>query len=225
MKGIERTISFRMLRVQKKIDNDPFPQTHVDTLKSMIQTRGFFYSENSIEKAIQKGKGKTSYAVQYKRKDTTLDVLFVQQKTEKKSIRNYTSALKNNDQLVVIFLSNNYEPSRVFDNEDDRVCIFNADEFAQNILLHKWVPKHQKIDKKELDYITHIYQLPALESLPLISHKDPVVKFNGWRCGDVIRITRIPVLCPRSLAPSKNMGSGCGTYCSYRYVTKISEFL
>lgn len=210
-----------MLQAQNKIEDNPFPQSHVDTLKSMIQARGFFYSDNSIENALQKGKGKTTYTIQYQRKDTTLTILFLQQKTEKKSIRKYATALKQNDQLVVIFLSN--DSPYVEDNVDDRICIFNANELAQNILLHKWVPKHQKIDKKELAYITHIYQLSTLESLPLISHTDPVVKFNGWRCGDVIRITRKPILCPRSLAASKNIGSGCGTYSSYRYVSKITE--
>lgn len=205
------------------VTSDRFPLSYIETLKSMIQARGYFYTEKSIENAKQKGKGKTTYTIQYRRKDKTLTILFLQQNTEKKQIKKYVNTLGKNDQLIVIFLSNDYDPSRLLGIEDDRVSTFNVNELAQNILLHQWVPKHQKVDKKEISYIKHIYQLATLDSLPLISHIDPVVKFNGWRCGDVIRITRKPMLCPRSLAATKNIGSGCGTYSSYRYVSRITE--
>ncbi len=63
---------------------------------------------------------------------------------------------------------------------DIKIELFCTDELQYNLLKHKWVPIHEKISsvkKNEMKY-------------PVIKKTDPVVRFMGFKSGDVLRIRR-----------------------------------
>lgn len=77
---------------------------------------------------------------------------------------------------------------------------FHLELFKENTLLfnpchHRLVPPHIKVDKSELDLVTASGAiLPSKikpEDLPPLAHYDPIVKFKGFRPGDIIRIDRL----------------------------------
>jgi DNA-directed RNA polymerase subunit H (RpoH/RPB5) len=77
---------------------------------------------------------------------------------------------------------------------------FRLELFKENTLLfnpcrHRLVPPHIKVEASELDLITASGKtLPAKikpEDLPPLAHYDPIVKFKGYRPGDIIRIDRV----------------------------------
>jgi len=141
-----------------------------------------------------------------------------------KQVKSKVSSLKDGDQLVVVVdLKNlNVIQKEWLSHADERVCIFDMSHLRWNVSKHKMVPKHQKIEKREIDYISKKYNLKTLDDLPLIDVRDPVVKYFGWRCGDVCKIFRNPRLCPTSVPPTSHIGSGVSRYTSYRLITNLN---
>ena len=65
-------------------------------------------------------------------------------------------------------------------------------QFLQfNVSRHKLVPKHEKVDKRIVLKIMKKYGLKHKNQLPYIFISDPQCKYNGFRVGDVIKITRV----------------------------------
>jgi DNA-directed RNA polymerase subunit H (RpoH/RPB5) len=206
------------------------PQSCITTLHQLIETRGFFCTEESLKDAFKtlEVEGVEFLSCKSKNGQQTLRVLFFYDRLQKKIMKDNTDReqrkLGERDQLLIIhvILEDKTAWNRNVREQDDRVTYLTQKELIQNILLHKWVPLHEKVDDRERNHVCKVYNIQDLShTLPLLSLEDPIAKFHGWKCGDIIRITRKPLLCPRSGPASKHIGSGCGTYISYRYVAKI----
>ena len=221
------------MNISKDSTKDILSQSCITTLYDLIQVRDFFCAEGFIEKALDRLQGRQSTAIECPSRSNAentglLRIVFYRGMTDdmKKDIENQIQRLKSTNQLLIIhiLLEDCKKLEDAFREQDDRVTYYTDSDISQNILKHKWVPLHEKVDERENKYITQLYNLHDKEhQLPLLSIEDPVVAFNGWQCGDIVRITRTPILCPRSGPASKHIGSGCGTCISYRYVTKIRQ--
>lgn len=209
------------------------PQSCITTLYDLIDVRGFLCTDGLVEKSLDRLQGRQQSSISCpsskssEKHQQSLRIVFYRGlKTVRKEIEKEIQRLTPKKQLLIvhILVDNDKRLDENFRELDDRVTYYTEGNISQNILHHKWVPLHQKIDERETKYITKVYNLHhKAEQLPLISIEDPVVAFHGWRCGDIIKIIRKPLLCPRSGPASKHIGSGCGSYVSYRYVTKIRE--
>lgn len=65
--------------------------------------------------------------------------------------------------------------------------MFNEAELLYNITNHKLVPKHEKVNEKEV-----LQKLKRLEfsNLPIILFNDPIIRYYNHKKGDIIRIKR-----------------------------------
>lgn len=66
---------------------------------------------------------------------------------------------------------------------------FFVDELIANPMANKLVPKYKLCTKKMLEQLSEKYHI-TIESLPKISLKDIVVRWYGWKIGDVVRVRR-----------------------------------
>lgn len=67
--------------------------------------------------------------------------------------------------------------------------MFLENDLIFPVIDHGYVPKHTKMTEQEKAIFTYTTGTTA-EKNPLIRLNDPVVKFYGWKVGDMIRISR-----------------------------------
>jgi len=72
-----------------------------------------------------------------------------------------------------------------------------------NVFVHELVPKHEVLNKREVDEVLQKYHLKP-HQLPYIKLSDPAVAALGAKPGDIVRIER--------------KSSTAGECLSYRYV-------
>ena len=59
-----------------------------------------------------------------------------------------------------------------------------------NITKHKLVPKHELLEKEDLETLIDIYKITNLSQLPVILKNDPIIKYYDFKPGNVCKITR-----------------------------------
>jgi DNA-directed RNA polymerase subunit H (RpoH/RPB5) len=67
--------------------------------------------------------------------------------------------------------------------------VFFVDELVANPVGNKMVPKHELCTHKMVEGLLRRYSI-TLDMLPKIALRDPIVRWYGWKVGDVIKITR-----------------------------------
>lgn len=70
-----------------------------------------------------------------------------------------------------------------------RIEVFLDEELLFNITTHELVPPHFLLNKEETEAVLKKYRATK-NQLPMIQLNDPVVRFYGWRRGQVCRIER-----------------------------------
>lgn len=70
-----------------------------------------------------------------------------------------------------------------------RIEVFLEEELLFNITQHEWTPPHTLLSPQEKKQLMQRYKANE-EQLPMIAANDPVVRFYGWRRGQVCRIER-----------------------------------
>jgi DNA-directed RNA polymerase subunit H (RpoH/RPB5) len=88
------------------------------------------------------------------------------------------------DRIILIF-TKLYKGHQV----DNRIELVDAWRMMTNPTLHQWVPKHDKVSFEDLPI--HVRDTVTIASLPVISTKDPISIWYGFKSGDIIRITRV----------------------------------
>ena len=109
-----------------------------------------------------------------------------------------TGQLTNEDDLVIIIVSNSVPNELLFHFESDVISVFSLANLQINISKHYLVPQHKVLDA---DYSKRLLkqlmitgdQLPQINRF--ISDKeatkgDPIARFYGMRVGDIVEITR-----------------------------------
>ena len=68
--------------------------------------------------------------------------------------------------------------------------MFRVAEMLRNITKHSLVPRHQLLVGERLAEIMKKHGIEDTQYLPRLLTSDPVVRFHGWKRGDVIAIDR-----------------------------------
>tara|TARA_B110000914_G_C15512226_1_gene471426 strand:+ start:2083 stop:2742 length:660 start_codon:yes stop_codon:yes gene_type:complete len=203
----------------------------LNILFDLVNDRGFLFDIDVQLKQLQSNVNtKETHIIDCSSKNKSENnlkvvLLFNEGLTIKELFKLITKEVNNmniSDSLVIVLPNKTLVDNKQIESySDERVCIFELLSLQYNITKHKWVPLHEKVSNREQNIIKHLYSLDTLEKLPLIDVRDPVIKYHGWKSGDVCRVTRYPKLYPRSAHASQNIGSGTRKYVTYRYVQNI----
>ena len=100
--------------------------------------------------------------------------------------------LSNNDNIVfVICYGQKLHPSHIeLEKMLDNVQIFHINSLIFNITKHKYVPKHELLNKEEINTLKKKLNINSVNQLPVILTNDPVAKYLNMKNGDVCRIYR-----------------------------------
>lgn len=95
---------------------------------------------------------------------------------------------ENNSTHCIIITSEGITPcvKKIIDNSYNiRIEVFSEDELGYNVTKHCLVPKHEVASAEEIAELKK-----HLPNLPIILHKDPVIRFLGFEKKQVVKITR-----------------------------------
>lgn len=98
-------------------------------------------------------------------------------------IKYYYGALQNQNVKRAILVYKHTvttSVSKLLETLDISFELFHIHELSYNLLKHKWVPRHEKIESSKKNTMKY----------PILKRTDPVSKFMGFKSGDVIRIHR-----------------------------------
>ena len=142
-------------------------------------------------------------------KNDVMHIIFladIRQMKKKKKLseeQNYIANIKNKKDNIFLFVYYKYinvTNVRSQDNNAIREFLtslelrkfekFEYKELLHNITDHHLVPKHERIEKDEIEKICKIYNIQNKTDLKKILITDPVVKFYGFDEGDICKITR-----------------------------------
>ena len=104
-----------------------------------------------------------------------------------------------NDKLLIILKNkpNNSILKIPKENKYNFCQIFWINNLQFNITKHDLVPKHVKLDEKEVIALLNKYSLKNRSHLPVICKEDPIIKYFDISPNSVVKITR----------PSRTMGN------------------
>lgn len=106
----------------------------------------------------------------------------------------FNESTRNSNFVVVLHL-NQYNRSGLLHElldvltSRDYSKVFFVDELIANPIGNKMVPKHELCTKRIIDRLLHRHSI-TIDALPKILLRDPIVRWYGWKVGDVIKITR-----------------------------------
>ncbi len=103
--------------------------------------------------------------------------------------------LNENDTLIIITkdmpnLSIKEIQSELFVNENKFINVRGIDSLQFNILEHKLVPEHIKLNDEEIVSFKKEFSINSNEQLPTISRFDPPVMAINVKPGDIVKIKR-----------------------------------
>ena len=71
----------------------------------------------------------------------------------------------------------------------ERVECFERKRLMFNVTKHEWVPKHTRLTVSQKKEVCAVWKLKETQ-FPVISVRDPVARWYGYRRGDLIKIVR-----------------------------------
>jgi DNA-directed RNA polymerase subunit H (RpoH/RPB5) len=105
-------------------------------------------------------------------------------------VRKYQTLLEDEKPLdVIVIHQESITPSAATLLTSLNIIPFHERELWNNLTRHKLYFKHTKLSDEEVLKLLAQYMTTKL-LLPMISIHDPVVKYFGWKLGDVVKITR-----------------------------------
>jgi DNA-directed RNA polymerase subunit H (RpoH/RPB5) len=100
-----------------------------------------------------------------------------------------------NSNFVVILHINQYRRDNLLRELLDALrpqeyCkVFFVDELIANPIGNKMVPKHELCTERMVNKLLRKYSI-TIDALPKILLRDPIVRWYGWKVGDVVKVTR-----------------------------------
>jgi DNA-directed RNA polymerase subunit H (RpoH/RPB5) len=97
--------------------------------------------------------------------------------------------------FIVVLHVNQYDHNNLLHELLDAIqpqnyCkVFFIDELVANPIANKMVPNHELCTQDMVDELLKKYSITA-DMLPKIFLRDPIVRWNAWKVGDIIKITR-----------------------------------
>ena len=152
----------------------------IETVKDMIEQRGYFISEEDDEKFIAVNENKESIVVF----TTLVDKFNVDRIKDKIGILNSIDA---NHCIVIYGNSVTSMAKKLVENSiEKKFELFTQDELQYNITHHCLVPTHVKLPDMEAKDFKKKYGL----KFPTLLKTDPVCRFYNFQRGDIIKIIR-----------------------------------
>ncbi len=106
----------------------------------------------------------------------------------------FSESAKNSNFIVVLYI-NQYNRSGLLHELLDALTsrdyskVFFVDELIANPIGNKMVPEHELCTEEMVEELLYKYSI-TVDGLPKIFLRDPIVRWYGWKVGDVIEITR-----------------------------------
>ena len=69
------------------------------------------------------------------------------------------------------------------------IQVFGVEDIMNNPTTHSLVPKHELLTNKDANDIIEAYKIKKSQLLRIYT-SDPIVRYYGWRRGNIIKITR-----------------------------------
>uniref|UniRef100_A0AB39JET6 DNA-Directed RNA polymerase II, Subunit Rpb5 n=1 Tax=Florenciella sp. virus SA2 TaxID=3240092 RepID=A0AB39JET6_9VIRU len=128
------------------------------------------------------------YLKQNIKKNVLLDLVF--------DYYEYDEEKKKNNAIIIIILGNVNDTSistiqDLWNKYNEYCALFDIATLQYNILEHKYVPKHEKLDEKDKIKMFQKYNVTNNTQLPEISMFDPVAKAILLKPDEICKITRI----------------------------------
>ena len=106
----------------------------------------------------------------------------------------FNESARNSNFIVVLYISQYNRGGLLYELLDalttrDYCKVFFVDELISSPINNKMVPKHELCTEKMVTKILHKYSI-TVDALPKILLRDPIVRWYGWKVGDVIKVTR-----------------------------------
>ena len=106
----------------------------------------------------------------------------------------FSESAKNSNFIVVLFINQYNRDGLLHELLDaltsrDYCKVFFVDELIANPIGNKMVPKHKLCTKTMVEKLLCKHSI-TIDALPKIFLRDPIVRWYGWKIGDVIKITR-----------------------------------
>ena len=106
-----------------------------------------------------------------------------------KQLRQWNELHPNSDHIIVsVEGPTSFTRKEVEQVADDHTQFFMFKSLCANITRHSLVPKHERMSPAE------VFDLPvagSIPELPKLYTTDPISQYYNYKCGDLIRVTRI----------------------------------
>jgi DNA-directed RNA polymerase subunit H (RpoH/RPB5) len=123
-------------------------------------------------------------------RDNKLVIIFIcEDNLAISELKLYIKIIKeNNIEHAIIIYKNKITPTskKIIDQIDLLIELFTYEQMSINIFKHKYYFPHIKIEGEELKEITNKYGI----KLPIILKTDSIVKYLGFKKGDILKIIR-----------------------------------
>ena len=92
--------------------------------------------------------------------------------------------------IVLILVTLDGQTSFCKNNQQDEgnIQVFTYKELLVNPTRHEFVPRHSYVDEAGVSEL--IDQYGPIENFPKIMQSDPIVRYYGWKRGDVLKVDR-----------------------------------
>jgi DNA-directed RNA polymerase subunit H (RpoH/RPB5) len=106
----------------------------------------------------------------------------------------FSESTKNSNFIVVLYINQYNRDGLLHELLDaltsrDYCKVFFVDELIVNPIGNKMVPKHKLCTRIMVEKLLCKRSI-TIDALPKIFLRDPIVRWYGWKIGDVIKITR-----------------------------------
>ncbi len=161
------------------------------TLLEMLEDRGY---RDFLVSEVLDGKGKkcsfrdSDLVVVAEKNDSKLFVFFNNEdKLYINSMRRYQWVMKDKKVKDSIIIHVGDITPAAFSLFTDNMQHFHEKELTRNITHHELYSKHVRLTNPEIEELTRSIEFKHLPSIQMV---DSIVKYHGWKEGDVIRIRR-----------------------------------
>ena len=162
-----------------------------NTIFELLRDRGYKIDDKNKVSDFSK---ENNYEIISKKKEESILVTWIQCDVGIDIIKKLYNRLKEDNILNCIIIKNekltNAAKTVIEESSNSRkIQVFDIKNVIINITKHVLVPKHELLSEEQSKILLSNYRVQK-NQLPRIFISDPVVKYYGWKRGDIIKISR-----------------------------------